>query len=93
MKSNPETVAPYSRTPEYDQDSVPDMWLGSHAIKFGGEAQFARKGWDLYGVTDPLTGGCWNFLYGTSYYQTVVLVGNGFDQKSQPQPGTSPRIQ
>jgi hypothetical protein len=27
MKSIPDTVAPYSRTPEYDQDSVPDMWL------------------------------------------------------------------
>lgn len=54
MKSNPETVAPYSRTPEYDQDSVPDMWLGTHSIKQGVWAKIVvLEGKLLYIIREP----------------------------------------
>jgi tellurite resistance-related uncharacterized protein len=36
MKSLPEDVAVYSRTPEYSQENVPDSFLGrSHSTKAG----------------------------------------------------------
>ncbi|MCK6370349.1 MAG: DUF1971 domain-containing protein [Gammaproteobacteria bacterium] len=54
MKSIPDTVAPYNRTPVYDQDSVPDMWLGSHAIKQGLWAKIVvLEGKLLYIIREP----------------------------------------
>ena len=54
---------------------------GTHELKFGGEAQVAITTWKVYGVSDPVTGGCYNDFYGTTYYDTLILVNNGFDRK------------
>jgi len=58
-----------------------DNLAGTHELKFGGEAQIALTTWNVYGVTDPITGGCYNYNYGSSRYYTLVLVNNGFDRK------------
>jgi hypothetical protein len=58
-----------------------DNLAGTHELKFGGESQIALTTWKVYGVTDPLTGGCYNDMYGSAYYDTMILVNNGFDRK------------
>lgn len=35
MKTIPGNVAAYRRTPEFDEDSVPDVWLSAHSTKRG----------------------------------------------------------
>jgi tellurite resistance-related uncharacterized protein len=35
MKSIPENVVAYRRTPEFDEESVPEVWLSSHSTKRG----------------------------------------------------------
>jgi len=64
-----------------------DELAGTHELKFGGEAQLAFTGWNIYGVTDPLTGGCYNYYItpadfaNQNWYYTLVLVNNGFDRR------------
>lgn len=55
-----------------------DNLAGTHELKFGGEIQYAHTTWDIYGVNDPVTGGCYNLLIGDDYYYTLILKNNGF---------------
>ena len=55
-----------------------DNLAGTHELKFGGEAQYAYTTWDVYGVSDPVTGGCSIQKYGSTYYRALTLKGNGF---------------
>ncbi|MGB7294583.1 MAG: carboxypeptidase regulatory-like domain-containing protein, partial [Candidatus Aminicenantales bacterium] len=63
-----------------------DDLAGTHELKFGGEAQMAFTGWKIQGVSDPLTGGCYNYYISPAdyeagrWYYTLVLVNNGFDR-------------
>jgi len=58
-----------------------DNLAGTHELKFGGEAQLAFTTWYVYGVTDPLTGGCSIRKYGANYDRVLTLVNNGFDRR------------
>jgi hypothetical protein len=53
---------------------------GAHELKFGGEVQYAHTTWDVYGVTDPLTGGCSIAKYGADYYRVLTLKNGGFNR-------------
>ncbi len=54
MKSMPDNVTAYGRTPEYDEDSVPDMWLGSHTTKQGVWVKIiVLEGRLLYVIREP----------------------------------------
>jgi hypothetical protein len=64
-----------------DATAFIDNLAGTHELKFGGEAQLAFVRWNVYGVTDPVTGGCYNDYIGSAYYDTLILVNNGFDRK------------
>jgi len=64
-----------------DATAFIDNLAGTHELKLGGEAQYAMTTWYVYGVTDPLTGGCSIRLYGSSYDRALTLVNNGFDRK------------
>ncbi len=64
-----------------DATTFIDNLAGTHELKFGGEAQFAMTTWYVYGVTDPLTGGCSIRKYGAAYDRVLTLVHNGFDRK------------
>lgn len=55
-----------------------DNLAGTHELKYGGETQYAYTTWDIYGVTDPVTGGCYNSKYGDDYYYTLILKNGGF---------------
>jgi hypothetical protein len=57
-----------------------DNLAGEHELKFGGEVQYAHTTWDVYGVSDPLTGGCYITKYGDAYYSALTLRGNGFNR-------------
>jgi len=64
-----------------DATAFIDNLAGTHELKFGGEAQLAMTTWLVYGVTDPLTGGCSIRKYGAAYDRVLTLVNNGFDRK------------
>jgi hypothetical protein len=55
-----------------------DNLAGTHELKFGGELQYAHTTWDIYGVNDPVTNGCYNLKIGDAYYYTLILKNNGF---------------
>jgi hypothetical protein len=57
-----------------------DNLAGEHELKFGGEVQYAHTTWDVYGVSDPITGGCSIAKYGSDYYRALTLKGNGFNR-------------
>ncbi len=57
-----------------------DNLAGTHELKFGGEIQYAHTTWDIYGVADPVTGGCYNSMYGSDYYFTLILKNGGFNR-------------
>lgn len=63
-----------------DATAFIDNLAGTHELKFGGEIQYAHTTWDVYGVSDPLTGGCSIALYGSDYYRVLTLRGNGFNR-------------
>jgi hypothetical protein len=63
-----------------DATAFIDNLAGTHELKFGGEVQYAHTTWDVYGVSDPLTGGCSIALYGSDYYRVLTLRGNGFNR-------------
>lgn len=63
-----------------DATAFIDNLAGSHELKFGGEIQYAHTTWDIYGVSDPVTGGAYNDFYGTDYYDTLILKNNGFNR-------------
>lgn len=53
MQSIPENVAAYRRTPEFDEDSVPDVWLSPHSTKRGVWAKIiVLEGRLLYTIRD-----------------------------------------
>jgi len=64
-----------------DATAFIDNLAGTHELKFGGEAQLAYTTWLVYGVTDPLTGGCSIRKYGDRYDRVLTLVHNGFDRR------------
>ncbi len=65
-----------------DATAFVDNLAGTHELKFGGEAQLARTTWLVYGVADPVTGGCYNDMNGPgNYADTLILVNGGFDRK------------
>jgi len=64
-----------------DATAFIDNLAGTHELKFGGEAQLAMTTWYVYGVTDPVTGGCSIRKYGSAYDRALTLVNNGFDRK------------
>jgi hypothetical protein len=64
-----------------DATAFVDNLAGTHELKFGGEVQLAMTTWYVYGVTDPLTGGCSIRKYGDAYDRVLTLVHNGFDRK------------
>jgi len=57
-----------------------DNLVGTHELKFGGEMQYAHTTWDIYGVNDPVTQGCYITKYGKDYYSALILKGNGFNR-------------
>ena len=57
-----------------------DDLAGEHELKFGGEVQYAHTTWDVYGVSDPLTGGCSIAKYGSDYYRALTLKNGGFNR-------------
>jgi hypothetical protein len=57
-----------------------DNLAGTHELKFGGEIQYAHTTWDVYGVSDPLTGGCSIAMYGSTYYRALTLKNGGFNR-------------
>ena len=63
-----------------DATAFIDNLAGTHELKFGGEVQYAHTTWDVYGVSDPLTGGCSIAMYGSVYYRALTLKGNGFNR-------------
>jgi hypothetical protein len=63
-----------------DATAFIDNLAGTHELKFGGEVQYAHTTWDVYGVSDPLTGGCSIAMYGSDYYRVLTLRGNGFNR-------------
>jgi hypothetical protein len=63
-----------------DATAFIDNLAGTHELKFGGEVQYAHTTWDVYGVSDPLTGGCSIAMYGSTYYRVLTLRGNGFNR-------------
>ncbi|MDP2915503.1 MAG: carboxypeptidase regulatory-like domain-containing protein [Candidatus Aminicenantes bacterium] len=63
-----------------DATAFIDNLAGTHELKFGGEIQYAHTTWDVYGVSDPLTGGCSIAMYGSTYYRALTLRGNGFNR-------------
>lgn len=64
-----------------DATAFVDNLMGTHELKFGAEVQMARTTWLVYGVSDPVTGGCYHGMYGSDYYYALILVNNGFDRK------------
>ncbi len=63
-----------------DATAFIDNLAGTHELKFGGEIQYAHTTWDIYGVSDPVTGGCYNNFYGNDYYSALILKGGGFNR-------------
>jgi hypothetical protein len=63
-----------------DATAFIDDLMGTHELKFGGEIQYAHTTWDVYGVSDPVTGGCYINFYGNSYYSALILKGGGFNR-------------
>jgi hypothetical protein len=63
-----------------DATAFLDNLAGTHELKFGGEVQYAHTTWDVHGVADPVTGGCYNDFYGTAYYDTLILKNGGFNR-------------
>ena len=63
-----------------DATAFIDNLAGTHELKFGGEIQYAHTTWDVYGVSDPVTGGCSIAMYGSTYYRALTLRGNGFNR-------------
>ena len=63
-----------------DATAFIDNLAGTHELKFGGEIQYAHTTWDIYGVSDPVTGGAYINFYGKDYYNTLILKGNGFNR-------------
>lgn len=63
-----------------DATAFIDNLAGTHELKFGGEIQYAHTTWDIHGVSDPVTGGCYNSFYGTDYYSALILKGGGFNR-------------
>ncbi|MCX6564196.1 MAG: carboxypeptidase regulatory-like domain-containing protein, partial [Candidatus Aminicenantes bacterium] len=63
-----------------DATAFIDNLAGTHELKFGGEVQYAHTTWDVYGVSDPVTGGCSIAMYGSTYYRALTLRGNGFNR-------------
>jgi hypothetical protein len=63
-----------------DATAFIDNLAGTHELKFGGEVQYAHTTWDIYGVSDPVTGGCYIDFIGGAYYDTLILKGNGFNR-------------
>lgn len=57
-----------------------DNLAGEHELKFGGEVQYAHTTWDVYGVSDPITGGCSIAKYGSDYYRALTLKNGGFNR-------------
>lgn len=54
MKSIPEHLVPYRRTPEFDENSVPEVWLNAHRTKRGVWAKIVvLEGRLLYVVAVP----------------------------------------
>ncbi|MGB8952456.1 MAG: carboxypeptidase regulatory-like domain-containing protein [Candidatus Aminicenantales bacterium] len=64
-----------------DATALIDNFMGTHELKFGAEAQLAYTTWMIYCVSDPVTGGCYNHNFGSSYYMTWIQVNQGFDRK------------
>lgn len=61
MKSLPDNVAAYRRTPEFDADSVPEVWLNPHSIKRGTWARIVvLEGQLLYIINGPREEICLN---------------------------------
>lgn len=53
MKSIPEHVVAYRRTPEFDEENVPDVWLSAHSTKRGVWAKIVvLEGRLLYTIRD-----------------------------------------
>ncbi|MGB8951262.1 MAG: TonB-dependent receptor [Candidatus Aminicenantales bacterium] len=64
-----------------DATAFIDNLMGTHELKFGAEAQMAFTTWYVHGVADPVTGGCYNDMWGTEYLDTLILINGGFDRR------------
>ncbi len=63
-----------------DATAFIDNLAGTHELKFGGEIQYAHTTWDIHGVADPVTGGAYIDMYGSTYYDTLILKNGGFNR-------------